>query len=156
MGGLVVINVPRLDSPPLLGAALMVIAGVAWGIYSLRGRGIVRPLVATAGNFVRCVPVAGVLVVVAFAMRGYASPKGIALAAASGAVASGLGYSLWYAAVPSLGATRAAAVQLTVPVITSIAAVTMLGEMMTTALVVGGCAIVGGLALALLARPRRS
>jgi len=153
LAGLVVINAPRLDPPPAGGAALMMLAGVAWGIYSLRGRGITRPLVATAGNFARSVPIAAVLVAIAFATRAHASPLGIALAAASGGIASGLGYSLWYAAVPSLGATRAAVVQLSVPVITALAAVVILDEPLRTTVAIGGAATVGGLALALRAKP---
>lgn len=153
LSGLVVINAPGVDPPPLGGAILMMVAGIAWGIYSLRGRGITRPLVATAGNFARSVPVAGLLVAIALATHAHASLLGIALAAASGGIASGLGYSLWYAAVPSLGATRAAVVQLSVPVLTAIAAVFLLGEPLRTTVVVGGIAIVGGLALALKAKP---
>jgi drug/metabolite transporter (DMT)-like permease len=151
--GLVVINAPRLDPPPLRGALLMMIAGVAWGIYSLRGHGITRPLAATAGNFARSLPIAALLVVVALATHGHASALGVALAATSGAIASGLGYSLWYAALPSLGAHRAAVVQLSVPVLTAIAAVVLLGEPARATVAIGGTAIVGGLALALKARP---
>ena len=155
VSGLVTINAPGLDPPPPTGAGLMCSAGVAWGIYSLRGRGIMRPLVATAGNFARSVPIAGLFVALAFATGAHASAKGIALAAASGAIASGVGYSLWYAAMPMLGATRAAAVQLSVPVITALAAGVLLAEPLRLVLALGGAAIVGGLALA-LARPRRS
>jgi drug/metabolite transporter (DMT)-like permease len=153
LAGLVVLNAPGLDPPPLGGALLMMLAGVAWGVYSLRGRGITRPLAATAGNFARSIPIALVLVAVAFATRAHASPFGIALAAASGGIASGLGYSLWYAAVPSLGATRAAVVQLSVPVLTAIAAIFVLGEPLRTTVAIGGAAIVGGLAIALRAKP---
>lgn len=153
IAGLVVLNAPGLDPPPPAGAALMAVAGIAWGIYSLRGRGITRPLVATAGNFARSVPIAALLVAIALASRAHASPLGIALAAASGGLASGLGYSLWYAAVPSLGATRAAVVQLSVPVITAIAAIFLLGEPLRPTVAIGGAAIVGGLALALRAKP---
>ena len=153
VSGLVVINAPGLDPPPPAGAALMIVAGVAWGIYSLRGRGITRPLVATAGNFARSVPIAAVLVVIALSTRAHVSATGIALAAASGGIASGLGYSLWYAAVPSLGATRAAVVQLSVPVLTAIAAIFVLGEPLRTIVALGGLAIIGGLALALRAKP---
>jgi drug/metabolite transporter (DMT)-like permease len=152
IGGLVVINAPGLDPPPPRGAGVWATAGVAWGIYSLRGKGVTRPLLATAGNFARSVPIAALLVVVALATHAHVSPTGIALAATSGAIASGLGYSLWYAAVPSLGATRAALVQLSVPVITALAAVTILGEPLRTNVLVGGAAIVGGLALALVRR----
>lgn len=147
--GLVVVNAPGLDPPPVVGAMLMALAGVAWGMYSLRGRGITRPLLATAGNFARSVPVAGLLVAIAVATNAHATVTGIVLAAASGAVASGLGYSLWYAAVPTLGATRSALVQLSVPVITALAAVLILGEPLRTNVAIGGVAIVGGLALAL-------
>src|SRR6185503_14634741 len=106
-----------------------------------------------AGNFARSVPIAALLVAIAFATRSHATPLGIALAVASGGVASGLGYSLWYAAVPSLGATRAAVVQLSVPVITALAAVVLLDESLRTTVAIGGAAIVGGLALALKAKP---
>lgn len=154
IGGLVAINAPGLDPPPPRGAALMAAAGVAWGIYSLRGRGIKRPLVATAGNFARSVPIVALLVAIAFATGAHATPYGIALAAASGGIASGLGYSLWYAVVPALGSTRAAIVQLSVPVITAAAAVGLLAEPLRLNVALGGAAIVGGLALALSARAR--
>lgn len=151
IAGLVVINAPGLDPPPARGAALMAGAGIAWGIYSLRGRGVTRPLVATAGNFARSVPIAALFVAIALATNAHASPAGIALAAASGGIASGLGYSLWYAALPALGATRAAVVQLSVPVITALFAVVLLAEPLRTNVLIGGAAIVGGLALALTA-----
>jgi drug/metabolite transporter (DMT)-like permease len=153
LAGLVVLNAPGLDPPPPEGAALMAAAGIAWGIYSLRGRGITRPLVATAGNFAKSVPIAALLVVVAVATRPYVSATGVALAATSGGIASGLGYSLWYAAVPSLGATRAAIVQLSVPVLTAVAAIFLLDEPLRATIAIGGAAIVGGLALALRAKP---
>jgi len=152
IGGLVVINAPGLDPPPSRGAALMAAAGIAWGIYSLRGRGVTRPLVATAGNFARSVPIAALFVAIAFAKTAHVSLQGMLLAAASGGIASGLGYSLWYAALPALGATRAAVVQLSVPVITALAAVVLLGEPLRTNVLIGGAAILGGLALALTAR----
>lgn len=148
VAGLVVLNAPGLDPPPATGAVLMAIAGIAWGVYSLRGRGVDRPLVATAGNFARCLPVAAVLIV----FYVHASTAGILLAVASGAIASGLGYSLWYAAVPSLGATRAAFVQLSVPVMTALSAVLLLSEELRPTLAIGGAAIVGGLAIALTSK----
>lgn len=148
VAGLVALNAPGLDPPPAVGAALMAIAGVAWGVYSLRGRGVDRPLVATAGNFARCLPIAAVMI----ALFTHASTTGVLLAVASGAIASGLGYSLWYAAVPSLGATRAAFIQLSVPVITALSAVALLGESLRPTLAIGGAAIVGGLAIALTSK----
>lgn len=148
--GLVVINAPGLDPPPPRGAALMAAAGIAWGIYSLRGRGVTKPLISTAANFARSVPIAALLSAIALATHAHATPMGITLALASGALASGIGYSLWYAAVPTLGGTRAALVQLSVPVITALAAVAILGEPLRTNVLIGGAAIVGGLALALV------
>lgn len=150
VGGLVALNAPGLDPPPPVGTALMATAGIAWGVYSLRGRGVERPLVATAGNFARCLPIAVLLLL----FHAHASTTGALLAVASGAIASGLGYSLWYAAVPSLGAARAAFVQLSVPVITALSAVVLLGETLKPTLAMGGAAIVGGLAIALTSRRR--
>src|SRR5262249_19020222 len=112
VAGVIVINLPSLDPPPLDGAALMLASGVAWGIYSLYGRGAARPLAATAGNFARSVPAAALLAVIAVASAAHLTERGVALALASGAVTSGLGYCLWYAVLPSLGAARAAFVQL--------------------------------------------
>ena len=154
VGGLVAITAPGLDPPPAGGAALMIAAGIAWGVYSLRGRGVTRPLETTAGNFARTLPVAAGLAVIAIATSAHVSTAGVAYALASGAIASGVGYSLWYAAVPALGATRAAAVQLSVPVIAAGAAIALLGEPFKTTLAIGGAAIVGGLALALRAKAR--
>jgi drug/metabolite transporter (DMT)-like permease len=152
IAGLVVINAPGIDPPPAGGALLMVAAGVAWGLYSLRGRGVTDPLATTAGNFARTIPIAAILAVVAVVVGARTSPRGIVLAIASGGIASGLGYSLWYAAVPALGATRAAAVQLSVPVIAAAGAIAMLGESLRPTLAGGGAAIICGLALALRAR----
>ena len=151
VAGLVVINAPGLSAPPPGGAALMMLSGVAWGVYSLHGRRIGRPLAATAGNFARSFPVTLALVVFVVASRAHVTTTGAALAAASGGIASGLGYSLWYAAVPALGATRAATVQLSVPVLTALAAIALLGEPLRPAVAIGGAAIVGGLAVALWA-----
>jgi drug/metabolite transporter (DMT)-like permease len=149
LAGLVVITAPGLDPPPLAGMLLMLAAGIAWGVYSLRGRGVERPLATTADNFVRTVPVALVLIAIG---AHHLTATGVALAAASGGIASGLGYSVWYAAVPALGATRAAAVQLSVPVITALAALVLFAEPLRPTLIGGGAAILCGLALALRAR----
>jgi drug/metabolite transporter (DMT)-like permease len=155
LGGLVAITAPTLHAPPPGAAALMAAAGVAWGIYSLRGRGVTRPLAATAGNFLRGVPFAAAIAAIGLAAGAWVTPRGAALAIASGALASGVGYSLWYAAVPSLGATRAAVVQLSVPVIAAAGAIALLAEPLTATLAGGGAAVVGGLALALVAGTRR-
>jgi drug/metabolite transporter (DMT)-like permease len=126
-------------------------AGVAWGVYSLRGRGASQPLLETAGNFARSVPLAGLLLLPALPSA-HATPAGLGLAALSGALASGVGYSFWYAALPSLGALRAAVVQLSVPVLTAAGAALLLGEPLTARLVVCSAVILGGVALALLPR----
>jgi len=151
--GLVVLTAPGIDPPPPFEAALMLGAGVAWGVYTLRGRIAGDALMATTGNFVRTLPFAIILAIVALASDAHLTVAGVALAAASGGIASGIGYSLWYAAVPGLGATRAATIQLAVPVLTAIAGIALLGESLRIALAIGGSAIVLGLALALVRAP---
>jgi drug/metabolite transporter (DMT)-like permease len=156
LAGLVVLTAPGIDPPPPLAAALMLGAGIAWGIYTLRGRGVTDPLAATAGNFARALPIAIVLAVIALSQHAQLSARGALLATASGGLASGVGYSLWYAAVPALGATRAAAIQLAVPVLTAIAGIALIDESLRIALAIGGSAIVLGLALALATQSRRA
>lgn len=153
VGGLVGLLWPGLSAPPPGSAALMIAAGIAWGIYSLRGRGAGNPTIATAGNFMRAVPFAAVLSLATLS-GAKADAAGIAYAIASGALASGLGYAIWYAALPGLNATKAATVQLSVPVIAAIAAVILLGESLTLRLVASSAAILGGVALVVLHRRR--
>lgn len=153
--GLVVLALPGLSSPDPIGAALMTGAGISWGIYSLRGRGAKRPLAATAANFLRAVPFAALtLLAIPIFGGGSVTRDGALLATASGALASGLGYSLWYAALPSLPATRAAIIQLSVPVLAALGGVLLLAEPVTQRLVGAAAAILGGILLALLARRR--
>jgi len=154
-GGLVALTLPGLAAPDPLGALLMAGAGVAWGIYSLRGRGASNPLAATADNFARAVPFAAALLVAIPIAGGTITPRGALLATASGAIASGIGYSLWYAALPYMRATRAAIVQLSVPVLAAFGAVATLGEVISLRLAGATAAIVGGVLIALLARQRR-
>jgi drug/metabolite transporter (DMT)-like permease len=153
--GMVMINLPSLERPPPSGAALMIAAGIAWGIYSLRGRGATRPIVTTAENFVRSVPFAAVFGAIAIATTAQVTARGVILAVASGGVASGLGYCLWYAVLPSLGAARAAIVQLSVPVIAAGGAIVLLDEPLRRHVASGGAIILGGLALALWRRAPR-
>ena len=150
--GMVMINLPSLDAPPPAGAALMLAAGVAWGVYSLRGRGATRPLATTAGNFARSLPIAAGLAALAVATSAHVTARGVILAVASGGVASGLGYGLWYTVLPSLGAARAAIVQLSVPVIAAAGAITVLDEPLHRHVALGGIVILDGLALALWRR----
>ncbi len=152
IAGLVVLVLPGLAAPDPIGAGLMAIAGASWGVYSLRGRGAARPLAATADNFVRAVPMAALLLLAIPLAGGHAEPRGIALAAASGALASGIGYTLWYAALPSLAAVRAAIVQLAVPVLAAASGALVLHEPVTLRLAIATALIVGGIALALAAK----
>jgi drug/metabolite transporter (DMT)-like permease len=146
LAGLAVMTAPGARAPDPVGAVLMVAAGVAWSVYSVRGRSGADPLATTADNFVRSVPMGA-----AFALAP-ADPAltaaGATLAVTSGAIASGLGYALWYAALPSLGITRAAVVQLSVPAIAAAGAVALLREQLTARIVVAGGAILVGVALA--------
>jgi drug/metabolite transporter (DMT)-like permease len=153
VGGLVLLLLPGVAAPSLAGAALMVVAGVAWGVYSLRGRGVTDPLAATAGNFVRATPL-GIVLWLAWAARAHADGGGIVLALASGAITSGLGYVIWYAALPRLAALQAASVQLSVPLIAALGGVLLLDEAFTARLALAAAAILGGIALVLAARRR--
>lgn len=149
LGGLAGLMLPGLSAPPLTGAMLMIAAGMAWGVYSLRGKGGGDPAGATAGNFLRTVLIALAL---SLALLGDArwDQAGFWYAAASGAVASGMGYAIWFAALPGLRATSAATVQLSVPVIAAIGAILFLGESLTLRLVLASMTILGGIALVTL------
>ncbi len=146
--GLLTLTVPGASAPSLAGVALMAIAGVCWGVYSLRGRRSRDPLVGTAHNFMRAVPIAVGILAWQWA-HVFVTPRGLLLAIISGAITSGLGYALWYAVLPHLSAWRAAIVQLLTPVLTTAAAVVMLGESMSWRLVIAGGLIVGGVLLSL-------
>lgn len=152
LGGLVVLLRPGLSTPPWGAAGLMLLAGVAWGAYSLRGKGAKDPVGVTAGNFLRAVPLA-LLMWGLMAGQASVSAAGLASALCSGALTSGLGYVAWYAALPQLKAGTAASVQLSVPLLAAIGAVWLLGESWTLRLSLAGAAILGGIALVVLARP---
>jgi drug/metabolite transporter (DMT)-like permease len=149
--GLAMFMLPGAHAPDAGGTALMIVAGVAWGVYSLRGRKSSRPLLTTADNFVRAVPFAVAASGIALGAASATAP-GVALATASGAIASGLGYCLWYLALPRHTATRAALVQLLVPIIAAFGAVVLLGESITLRLLGGGSVVVAGVALAIGAK----
>ena len=145
---------PGLTAPHPLGSLLMVLAGLCWAAYSLLGRGSGRPLEDTAGNFVRCAPVAMLLLVIG--VWDNAPPmEGLAYAMASGAIASGLGYAVWYAVLPALTRTRAAIVQLSVPALSAFGAVLFIGEALDARLLVSSAIILGGIGIATLAAGRR-
>lgn len=151
VAGLIYLVSPGVTAPDAGGALLMTAAGVAWGVYSLRGRGVTDPLRSTARNFLVAVPL-GLLASLAVAGEFHAQPRGVILAVASGAVASALGYVIWYAALRGLSATGAATVQLAVPVIAAFGGVLLLGEAVTWRLAVASVAILGGIALVMAQR----
>ena len=149
MTGLVVLLFPGLSAPPLFGSILMLGAGVAWGIYSLRGKREKNPVTATTGNFVRAVPFAGAVSIV-FLRWLDLDLAGVIYAIISGAITSGLGYVIWYSVLPSLKAASAATVQLSVPVLTAAGGILLLGEPLTLRYLLASVAILGGIALVVL------
>lgn len=151
LGGLVYLLLPGLSAPPLGGALLMLAAGIAWGVYSLRGCGGADPLAATAGNFLRAAPLAIGLGLAALPWL-QVDAAGAGYAVLSGALASGAGYAVWYAALRGLAATHAASVQLSVPVIAAAGGAVLLGEPVTQRLVFASVAILGGIAGVVLSR----
>jgi drug/metabolite transporter (DMT)-like permease len=151
--GLVGLLLPGVAAPSPQGSALMLGAGVAWGIYSLRGRNAGEPTRTTAGNFLRAVPFALAMSIVTLPWAAL-DGLGICYAIASGALTSGLGYAIWYTALQGLKATQAATVQLSVPLIAAAGGVAFLGEHVTPRLLVAAAAILGGIALVIFKRPR--
>lgn len=154
LAGLAYLVAPGMTAPNPLGAALMSIAGVAWGIYSLIGRRVGSSIMATASNFIYAAPLAiglGIL----FIGRAEFSTAGVLLAVTSGALASGAGYAIWYAALPGLAASQAATVQLSVPVIAALGGVALLSEPVSLRLLVASCLTLGGIWLVLAQRTRQ-
>jgi drug/metabolite transporter (DMT)-like permease len=149
LSGLVALFFPGLSAPPFPGSALMLTAGAAWGAYSLRGRGEANPASATAGNFLRAVPMALALSIVLFPSARL-DHAGAAYAMLSGTIASGCGYVIWYTALPGLKATSAATVQLSVPVLAATGGILLLGEPLTLRFVFASVAVLGGITLVVL------
>lgn len=149
IGGVIGLLLPGLSAPPVIGSLLMICAGIAWGVYSLRGKGAGDPTRVTSGNFLRSVPITVVLSLIMFQKMSL-DYTGIWFAVSSGALASGIGYAIWYTALPSLKATSAATVQLSVPVIAAIAGAIFLSESITLRLALASVAILGGIALVIL------
>ena len=151
LGGLVALLLPGATAPHWAGATLMAIAGIAWGAYSLMGRASTHPIETTAGNFLRAAVLGALLSIVSIGVFAW-DARGALLAVLSGAVASGVGYAIWYTVLPALRATHAATVQLSVPVIAAIGGVLLLGEHLSLRLVLCSVATLGGIALVLHAR----
>jgi drug/metabolite transporter (DMT)-like permease len=147
VAGLVLLLLPGISAPPGPQAGFMLLAGIAWGIYSLHGRGSRDALADTAGNFLRAIPGALLISALFWAQRA-ADPEGILLAVLSGSITSGLGYAAWYAALPRLGAIAAANAQLSVPVIAALAGVALFDEPITARLLAATVLVLGGTALA--------
>lgn len=148
VAGIVYLVLPGVTAPDPLGAGLMVVAGMAWGFYSLSGRGVGNPLAATANNFLLAVPMT-VIVSLLFLQEFQVSGRGLLLAVLSGSVTSGLGYVIWFAALKNLTASRAATVQLSVPAIAAIGGLFVLSEPITLRLILASIATLGGIAIVL-------
>ena len=153
IGGLVYLLAPGARAPDVFGAVLMAGAGVAWGLYSLRGRGVGDPLGASAGNFALAAP-AGLAMSLFFLPGLHVSIEGAGLAIASGALASGCGYVVWYAALRGLSAAHASVVQLSVPVVAALGGVLLLAEPASMRLILASALTLGGVGLALSQRAR--
>lgn len=151
--GLVVLLFPGLSAPPIVGSILMLSAGVAWGVYSLRGKGEKNPAGATAGNFLRAVPFAVAVSIITLPWA-RADSLGVTYAIFSGAITSGLGYMIWYSALPGLKAVSAATVQLSVPVLAATGGILLLGEPITLRYALASIAVLGGSALVLIEKRR--
>jgi drug/metabolite transporter (DMT)-like permease len=149
--GLVYLVLPGVSAPSLAGFCLMAIAGSAWGVYTLKGKGSATPLADTARNFARTVPFTAVVALFAIETA-HLSPLGVALAVASGAIASGLGYTVWYMALRGLSATQAAVVQLFVPVIAALGGVVFMSEEISLRLVIAAVLTLGGILMVVLGR----
>jgi drug/metabolite transporter (DMT)-like permease len=151
LSGLTYLVFPGLSAPDPFGALLMITAGIAWGFYTLRGKGVKDPLETTARNFILSVPM--VLAVNLFSFfKAHFSIEGVVYAIISGAIASGVGYVIWYAALKGLTTTQAALLQLSVPIIAAFGGVTFLSETITIRLIIAGVLIIGGVTLALVSK----
>ena len=155
VAGLVLLVLPGLSAPPLIGSILMLSAGVAWGVYSLRGKTAGDPIAATSGNFLRAVPFAA-LVSVIMLPKMHLDSLGVIYAVISGAITSGLGYVIWYAALTGLKAASAATVQLSVPVLAATGGILLLGEPITLRYVIASIAVLGGIFLVVIEKRKGS
>jgi len=153
--GLIVLVFPGLSAPPLMGSVLMLSAGLAWGVYSLRGKTAGDPIAATSGNFLRAVPFAA-LVSVIMLPKMHLDSLGVIYAVISGAITSGLGYVIWYAALTGLKAASAATVQLSVPVLAATGGILLLGEPITSRYVIASIAVLGGIFLVVIEKRKGS
>lgn len=147
--GLIYLVLPDVSTPSFMGFLLMTVAGIAWGIYTLKGRGSINPLVDTAYNFLRTTPIVLILLLVTFYNSHYSS-EGIVLAILSGAIASAMGYTIWYIALSGISVTQSAVIQLSVPVIAALGGVLFISEVITLRLILSGLLILGGILIVIL------
>lgn len=145
---------PGLSAPPLTDSLIMFASGIAWAIYSLRGKATSNPTALTAGNFIKAIPLTIILTIITLNQTTI-NPLGISSAIASGAITSGLGYALWYLVLPSLKSTTAATIQLSVPVIAAFAGVIFLQESISSRLMFASLAILGGISLVIIEKPNK-
>jgi len=155
LGGLIYLVFPGLASPPFFSSALMALAGITWGFYTLRGRASANPLAETTGNFVRTVPMI-ILASLPFLSKIHLSQKGIIFAVLSGAIASGIGYSVWYFVLKFHTATRAAILQLSVPALAGLGGVIFLSEIISLRLLSATILILGGISLAIFGKRKKN
>jgi drug/metabolite transporter (DMT)-like permease len=153
--GIVILTAPSVSSPPLGASALMLAAGIAWGWFSLRGRGSKNPIAENAGIFVWSIPMA-LLINLSPVAKTFATTNGIVLAALSGSIASGLGYAAWYTALPKLKAITAANLQLTVPALAALGGAVLFHEAITIRLLLSAAMVLGGVALATVTRAKQA
>lgn len=152
--GLIILVLPGLSAPPPMGATLMLLAGVAWGVYSIIGHGAASAIAVTSGNFIYSLAFVGILVV-ALLLTGSdltADFTGVMLGIASGALASAMGYAIWYQVLPHLASSHAATIQLSVPVLAALAGWLFLSEVITLQIVLASVAILGGIAVVIRSR----
>ena len=149
--GFVYLILPGVSTPPLVGLLLMTVAGVAWGIYTLKGRDSKSPLMDTAYNFLRTTPLVIVLTFITMSHSTYTT-EGILLALLSGSITSGVGYTIWYIALGGLSSTQAAVLQLSVPVIAAFGGVIFVSEAITFRLSVSATLVLGGILMVVLGR----
>ena len=149
--GFVYLILPGVTAPSMSGFLLMTLSGVGWGLYTIRGKGSLNPLEATAYNFLRTLPMVAILLVFSFKNL-QATHEGIGLAILSGAITSGIGYTIWYLALRGLSAIQASVVQLLVPVIAAMGGVIFLSEMIPLRLIISALLILGGIGLVILVK----
>ncbi|MEN3369614.1 MAG: hypothetical protein V7609_1757 [Verrucomicrobiota bacterium] len=155
LAGLVMLVFPGLSAPPLVGSILMIAAGISWGVYSLRGKNAGHATATTAGNFLRAAPLAAILSL-AFLPWARVDRAGAGYAMMSGALASGVGYAIWYMALPGLRGASAASVQLVVPVFAALGGILFLGEQITLRFLFASIAVLGGIGLVVITRGQKS